>query len=155
MILLEIPGRGRFELVRLLLDFNGTLAEDGRLLEGVAERLQALAERIEVVVVTADTGGDAARALAGLPLTLLPLAEGDEAEAKARHLPFGPGAVAAIGNGANDAYLLAGAALGLAVIQLEGASPATLAAADLVFTDVRHALDALLHPRRLIAGLRR
>lgn len=155
MIELDIPGRGRIDLTRLLLDFNGTLAEDGRLLEGVAERLVALSARLEISVITADTGGDAARALEGLPVTLLVATGGDEAEAKAAHLPFGPGAAVAIGNGANDAYLLGGAVIGLAVIQKEGASPDALAAADLVFTDVRDALDALSNPRRLVAGLRR
>lgn len=155
MIALDIPGRGPIELTRLLLDFNGTLAEDGRLLDGVAERIRQLAGMLEIAVITADTGGDAARALEGLPVELLRTAGGDEAEAKAGHLPYGPGAVVAIGNGSNDAYLLGGAVLGLAVIQKEGASPDALAAADLVFTDVRDALDALLKPRRLIAGIRR
>ena len=46
------------------------------------------------------------------------------------------------------------AALGIAVLQAEGASAETLAAADLVVPCATDALDLFLHPRRLMASLR-
>ena len=41
MLEIDIPGWGRLELASLVMDYNGTLARDGVLLEGVRERLQA------------------------------------------------------------------------------------------------------------------
>lgn len=38
-----------------LLDFNGTLAHDGRLIDDVAERLRSLAVLLDLHVVTGDT----------------------------------------------------------------------------------------------------
>jgi len=59
---------------------------------------------------------------------------------------FGAGRSAAVGNGANDAEMLAAAALGIAVIGPEGASTAALMAADLVCGSVTDALDLLADP---------
>ena len=39
MIDIEIPGSTNFQINHLVLDYNGTLALDGELLEGVAEGL--------------------------------------------------------------------------------------------------------------------
>jgi len=89
----------------------------------------------------------------GAALTILEPANGGEQKlATVREL--GPDAVIAIGNGQNDALMLKAAALGIAVIQVEGAAQAALAAADIVFPAITDALDALLRPTRLIATLR-
>jgi soluble P-type ATPase len=62
---------------------------------------------------------------------------------------------AVIGNGANDADVLAAAALGIAIIGPEGASALALSAADLVCHSITAALDLLADPRALTATLRR
>jgi P-type E1-E2 ATPase len=149
----EIPGRGALALRHLLLDLNGTIARDGRLLPAVRRRLPALARLLEVRVLTADTFGTAARALAGLPVRLEPVATGREKERIVRAL--GSAGVAAVGNGANDAAMLRRAALGIAVVGPEGAAGGAVLAADVVVTGVLDALDLLLRPRRLVATLRR
>ena len=43
MLTITIPGQDALHLEHLVLDFNGTLASDGVLLDGVAELLQRLA----------------------------------------------------------------------------------------------------------------
>jgi soluble P-type ATPase len=60
----------------------------------------------------------------------------------------------AIGNGRSDAQMHREAALGIAVIQAEGACAATLGAADVVCGSIPDALDLLLHPLRLAATRR-
>lgn len=65
MLTISIPGREDLVLRHLLLDYNGTIAEDGRLAEGVAQRVEALSRSLEIYVVTADTHGTAAAACAG------------------------------------------------------------------------------------------
>jgi len=156
MITIDIPGRRSLVLHHLVLDFNGTLACDGQLLPGVAETLQRLAKQLEVHVLTADTHGSARQKLAGLPCSLAILDPTGQDLAKETYLKELPPAAsaAAIGNGRNDCRMLDSAALGIAVIQTEGAAVATLLAADVVVPDICSAFDLLLKPRRLVATLR-
>ena len=51
--------------------------------------------------------------------------------------------------------MLEEAAVGIVVIGAEGAAAHTVQAADLVVTSPLDALDLLLRPARLVAGLRR
>ena len=83
-------------------------------------------------------------------------AKASEAEQKADFVSgLGPAGVVAIGNGANDVLMLREAALGIAVLGKEGLSVAAFQNADLVVADILDALDVLLHPKRLVATLRR
>ncbi len=59
-----------------------------------------------------------------------------------------------IGNGRNDAGMLADATLGIAIIGPEGASPEAVSAGDVVVMDINDGLDLLIHPNRLKATLR-
>lgn len=156
MIEIDIPGLAPLRLSHLVLDVNGTLALDGGLIEGVGERLRRLAGEIEIHLVTADTFGttDAIARALGLRSTLIP--PHNQAEAKRAHVErLGADAVAAIGNGANDALMLERAALGIAVLGPEGAATVALLAAPVAVRDIQCGLDLLLHPRRLAATLRR
>lgn len=155
MISLAIPGSHELQLKFLVLDFNGTLAVDGELLPGVAERLVTLSSLIEIHVVTADTFGTAQKVLEHLPLKLTILETEDQAKAKRYHvLRLGAEHVAAVGNGHNDERMVSTAVLGIAVMQGEGASPVTLASAKIVTTSILNALDLIINPKRLVATLR-
>lgn len=57
MLAVDIPGFGALRLRHLVLDSNGTLALDGRPFPGVKKRLAALAARLSIHVLTADTFG--------------------------------------------------------------------------------------------------
>lgn len=155
MIALDVPGFAALRLHSAVLDFNGTLARDGRLLPGTAPRLRALAAKLALHVVTADTTGTAARALARLPVAVRILGSTRQAAAKAAIVrALGAEGVVAIGNGRNDVAMLARAALGIAVCGPEGCAADALAAARVVCRDIRDALDLLLTPLRLTATLR-
>ncbi len=155
MIEINIPGYGELQLEHLVLDYNGTLAVDGRLLFGVRERLEKLAEQLTVHVVTADTFGKAADYLAGIPCQLNVLPAGNQAGAK-RDFVRGLGIerCVCVGNGRNDQLMLQEAALGIAVLQDEGAAAVALMAADVVAADIQSALELLMRPLRLTATLR-
>lgn len=155
MLEVDIPGRGELVLEHLLLDVNGTIAEGGTLIAGVGDALAALVPTLHVVAVTADTHGTAAalREHAGIELEIV--GPGREAEQKLALLErLGPDRTVAIGNGANDALMLREAAVGIAVIGAEGAATGAVEAADIVVTDVHHALALLAEVRRLVATLR-
>lgn len=153
---MDIPDFGTLDLDHVVLDFNGTIAEDGELLPGVAERIRALAKIMNVCVVTADTHGTCADKLNGLPCRVSVIGAGDEAHAKLKYVrSLGTERCAAFGNGANDCLMLKDCALGVAVVQAECACAQTIAAADMVATNIDNGLDLLLRPTRLLAGLRR
>ena len=63
--------------------------------------------------------------------------------------------VVAVGNGANDAAMIEHAALGIIIIGPEGAAVTSLLRADIAVSDIRSALELLIHPKRLVATLRR
>jgi soluble P-type ATPase len=156
VIFVDLPDTERVELHDVVCDFNGTLALDGTLIDGVRERLAALAQLVTLHVVTADTFGVARAALDGLDLRLTILDSGDHAQLKASYVArCDARRCVAIGNGRNDRDMLATAALGIAVVGPEGAAATTLAAAQVVAPDICAALDLLLKPRRLVATLRR
>jgi len=155
MLEINIPGAKPLLLTHLILDYNGTLAGDGSILPGVAERLATLADHLEIHIVTADTFGSVRAQVAGLPVQLAVIPPDNQAQSKAAYLDnLGPANSAAIGNGRNDALMLKQAALGIAIVQTEGAATAALLAADVVTPGIIEALDLLLSPDRLKATLR-
>jgi len=155
MIAIDIPGFGKLELAHLVLDYNGTLAVDGRLLPGVAEALSSLAPSICIHVVTADTFGLAKTELAGLPVNLVVTPTEGQAEAKHQFVSeLGAKTVVAIGNGRNDRKMLRAAVLGIALVQREGGAAEALTSADLVSVSILDSLELLCNPKRLVATLR-
>ena len=138
-----------------MLDYNGTLAVDGRLLPGVGSALTSLASQLAIHVITGDSFGLAATELSGLPLKLVITPNESQAENKLDFITaLGAESVVAIGNGRNDRKMLEKAAVGIALIQGEGGAMETLAAADIVADNILDALDLLTNPRRLVATLR-
>jgi soluble P-type ATPase len=155
MVEVNLPGSATLRLEHLVLDFNGTLAVDGVLIDGVAERVARLASVLRIHVLTGDTFGTAAAALAGLPCDVRVLRAAGQADAKRDYVAtLTADAVACVGNGRNDRLMMEAAALAIAVVQSEGACLETLAAADVVAPHIGDALDLLLHPMRLTATLR-
>jgi len=155
MLAIDIPGFGSLRLEHLLLDYNGTLAIDGRLIAHAAPLLHKISRTLQIHVVTADTFGLAAGELAGLPLQLVVMGSTDQAEAKVEFVRrLNAKSVVAIGNGRNDCKMVELAALGIAVLQREGAAQAAVRTADLVVPSILDALELLQHPLRLTATLR-
>jgi len=155
MIEINIPGNKTLRLEHLVLDYNGTIAFDGALIAGVREQLAELSHRMTIHIITADTFGSVEKALEGIAckLAFIPLDQQDAAKLEyVTHL--GCEQTVSMGNGVNDRLMIKASALGVAVIQGEGAAFETLASADLVCTDIMSALYLLIHPLRLVATLR-
>lgn len=155
MLELTIPGRTTLRIGHLVLDYNGTIAADGRLAPGVAERIRAAAELVAVHVITADTYGQVAREVSGLPLKLRIIGPGDQAEQKRAFVAeLGGEQVVAVGNGANDRTMFEEAALAICVMGAEGAATKSMLASDVTVQSAAGAIDLLLRPGRLAATLR-
>ena len=155
MIEIDIPGFAKLRLERLILDYNGTIAVDGQPVQGVKERLIALARHVEIHVLTADTFGGAEKKLSDIPCKIHVLPVEAQDKGKMEYVDrLGADRAVCIGNGRNDVMMLKKAALGIAVVQDEGAAASAILSADVVVTDILSALDLLTNHMRLTATLR-
>ncbi len=155
MLEIDIPGYRKLRLEHLVLDFNGTMACDGELFEGIRERLEALSAQLRIHILTGDTFGKARSQLVGIPcdLSILPVENQDRLKLEyIRRL--GPEITVCVGNGRNDRLMLQEAGLGIAVAQAEGAAVQAVLVADVLAPNILAALDLLTHPLRLVATLR-
>jgi soluble P-type ATPase len=130
MIEIDIPGFKILRLNHLVLDYNGTIACDGKLLPGVKESLSALADVLSIHVLTADTFGQARSFLEDIPCEVSVIADEYQEISKLTYVnEIGAQHSVCIGNGRNDRLMLKEAALGIAVILEEGAAIETLESA--------------------------
>ncbi|MFZ1043794.1 MAG: hypothetical protein WCA79_04955 [Anaerolineales bacterium] len=156
MIEISIPGRGTLQLEHLVSDVNGTLAVDGVLIDGLAQRIASIRDRLTVHLLTADTHGKQAGIDQQLNLSATRLTGGHEQEQKREYVKkLGSERVIAIGQGANDAAMLKEAVLGICVMSQEGAATETLLSADIVVPNIFIAFDLLDKPLRIVATLRK
>ncbi len=155
MIKIDIPGHGILSLEYLVMDYNGTLALDGKLFIGLEELLNKLSQNLQLHVITADTFGQVAENMKNVKCNLHIIGKENQGHQKQAYVEnLDATKVCAIGNGVNDALMLQVAALGVALIQTEGANVKTLINADIVSISIFDALGLLLHPKRLVASLR-
>lgn len=152
---IDIPGFGSLCLNHLVLDYNGTIARDGKLLSNMDKTLAELAGHLSIHILTADTCGTAAEELSGLPCVVHILAGERTAEQKEEYIrTLGAEQVVCIGNGANDRLMLKAARLGIAVLEGEGSAVCAIQHADIVARSIYDAMGLLMIPQRIIATLR-
>jgi len=156
MIELSIPvHKSKIQITDLILDYNGTLAVDGKLLPGVKDLLIHLSEKLTIHIITADTFGTVQTQLKDIPCCLSILPPENQAEEKLKYLQkTGSHQSICIGNGKNDNLMIKDAVIGIAVIQKEGAVSESIVNADIICTNIVDALELILNPLRLIATLR-
>ena len=153
---MEIPGRGAYSVEFLVLDMNGTISTDGKISGQFKDKINLLAKRLKVYILTADTRGDAQKRLGHIAAELVRIDKGEEALQKKEFVSkIGAEKTIAVGNGYNDHLMVKEAALGIAVIGREGAATETIGNADVVVNEIADALDLILKPLRHQATLRR
>jgi P-type E1-E2 ATPase len=156
LIEVSVPGRRTYRFEHLVLDLNGTIAADGEIIEGVAERLHLLGQVLSISIATADTHGSMSRLGAHLHAQIYRVEQGAEDVQKLALVQrLGEETTVAIGNGCNDVSMLKEAALGICVIGEEGAATEALMSSDVVVAGICAALDLLINTDRLAATLRR
>jgi P-type E1-E2 ATPase len=156
MLKLSIPGfKKEISIHHLVLDFNGTLAIDGKRINGVKKVLTSLSQKINIHILTGDTHGTATQELKNIPCKIKLLSKENQVTQKENYiLKLNPSTVISIGNGRNDRLMLKASMIGIVVIQSEGASAETPVVADIVCSDILSALDLINNPLRLTATLR-
>ena len=155
MIKIDIPGSRTIEAEHLVLDFNGTIAIDGRFIDGVLGLLVQVSANLKVHVLTADTFGTVQNELKGLPVCIKIIEPGQQIQQKLDYVnSLGSSRVIAIGNGKNDHLMLRESALSIGIIQAEGAYSQIFFDTQIICSSINDALSLLINPKRLIATLR-
>ena len=155
MITVPIPGWGELSIEYLMVDFNGTLALDGKLKKEVKDVIEKISRYVKVFVITADSYDSVDAELGTSSVTFIKVNKNGSGEEKAKVVrELGPEKIVTIGNGANDALMFRESALGIAVVGEEGCSAALIKEADVVVNDVMTAFGLIVHPERLVATLR-
>ena len=149
-----IPGHGTFELENVVLDLNGTVTETGTFIPGVVEGFEALRRAgFRIFVLSGDTKGTLAQTFKGFPYIQAVLAKTGQ-DKRAFVESIGPEHTVCIGNGNIDVEMFKVARLSLCTIQAEGSTTKAMIEADIVVTHIKHAMEILLDPHKLIATLR-
>lgn len=155
MIKVDIPGRESLEFDNLVLDFNGTIAVDGRILENIKKPLTELSKLINIYVITADTYGVAKEECEKLDLKVITIPTGCAGAHKSELVKkLGQKSTAAIGNGFNDIEMFKEAELSVAVIEGEGTCSKLIINSDIVTRSIEDALNLFLIPNHIKADLR-
>jgi soluble P-type ATPase len=155
VIEITVPGFKKLKLIHLVLDYNGTMACKGKIIKGVKHKLEMLADKINIHILTADTFGNVMTELSGSSYRISILSAKNQDIAKGEYIDkVGKDNTVCIGNGRNDRQMIQKAALGIAVAQEEGTAVETIMVSDVIVPDILSALNLLSEPRRLIATLR-
>jgi len=154
-LLLNIPGREKIRITSVILDFNGTIAVDGKLIDGVAEMINKLSTSLNFFVVTADTYNSVEKELVGVNCKVINLSNSQKFTSKLEVLTsLGKEQTLCIGNGFNDRIVLKESVLGISVLQEEGLSTAALVASDFVCKSIIDVFSCIENPDRIKATLR-
>jgi len=156
MILLNIPGYKRIEVRNVVFDFNGTIAEDGILIDGIKEKIKELSDKnVNIYILTADTYGSVREQCIGLPVKIETFdKENASGEKKKVIEKLGYDITVTIGNGRNDLEMFESSIISIAVIGKEGCFAKTLFGADIVVNNIMDAIEALLKNNRIKATMR-
>lgn len=153
---INIPGRNSLNIEYVLLDYNGTIALDGRIIDSVRDRIFKLNKKaVKVYVLTADTHGTVAKECEGLPVEVK-VFNGEKARFEKEKIvdELGGDRCISIGNGYNDCLMIEKSSLGIIVLGREGCSVAAFNKADVICNSIEDAFDLIINEKRLIATLR-
>ena len=105
MIKIDVPGWGNMELENIVLDLNGTIATDGKILPEVKQRMESLSEGVKIYVLTADTYGTANDEIRDMKAELVKIAGEDTQKGKCEFVKtLDLERTVAIGNGNSDLF---------------------------------------------------
>jgi soluble P-type ATPase len=155
MIIFEIPGRENINIKNIVFDYNGTIAVDGKLIEGVGEIINKLAADADIYILTADTYGTVKQECKDINAKVLTFPKENAGESKEEIVrELGGNNTICIGNGYNDILMFKESILSIAIIEGEGTSGKLLAHADIVARSIKEALKILLNKNMVKATLR-
>jgi soluble P-type ATPase len=154
MISIARPGQANLEIEFILIDFEGTLAQDRRVHPKAKDKINLLSKRAKIYILTKEEKNLVEEALKRVKAEIVSFMEGEASQKKLDFLrQLGATRTVVIGNGADDVPMIEDAGLGICVLSKEGIFTEAMKRADLVFINILDALDFLLKPLRQKATL--
>ncbi len=155
MIVYEIPGRDNIEINNIVFDYNGTIAVEGKLIEGVSELINRLAEYVDIYILTADTYGTVEKECSIINGKVLTFPSENVGESKKKIvMELGREKTMCIGNGYNDILMFKESVLSIGIIEGEGACGKLLSNADIIACSIIEALNIIINKNMIKATLR-
>ncbi len=155
MLIYEIPGRDNIEIENVVFDYNGTIAVDGEILEGVRELLNRLDKHFKIHILTANTFGTVKKECSNINAKVLTFPKDDTSKFKRDIVEsLGGENTICVGNGFNDIEMFKKAAISIGIIEGEGASGKLLLHADIVTRSIIEAIEIILNKDKMKATLR-
>lgn len=155
MIIYDIPGRGYIEIENIVFDYNGTIAVNGELIDGVREKLLELKELLKVYIVTADTYGTVKEQCKSLGVKVITFPRENAGESKLEIVEkLGNEKTICIGNGFNDIPMFKKSKISIAVMEDEGCCGKLLLESDIVVKSIIDACNIVINIDMMKATLR-
>ncbi len=155
LLIYEIPGRDNIEVQNIVFDYNGTIAVNGKLINGAMELINKLSEYVNIYILTADTYGTVEKECIGINGKVLTFPKENAGQSKKEIVKdLGGDRTICLGNGFNDIPMFEESVLSLAIIEEEGTSGKLLAKADIATRSIIEALTILLNRNMIKATLR-
>ena len=151
----NIPGREELEIQNIVFDYNGTIAIDGKLIEGIKKSINEFSNSFNFYVITADTYGSVEKELEDTKCEVIKISKSSQDISKLEFIKsLGSSATLSVGNGRNDKLMLKESILGIAILQDEGLCTETLLNSDILVKSIFDVFSFLKDENRLIATLR-
>jgi len=151
----NIPGKEELEIQNIVFDYNGTIAIDGKLIEGIKKSINELSNSFKFYVITADTYGSVEKELVDTKCEIIKISKSSQDLSKLEFIKsLGSSTTLSVGNGRNDKLMLKESILGIAILQDEGLCTETLLNSDILVKSIFDVFSFLKDENRLIATLR-
>lgn len=155
MLLYEIPGRENIEIENIVFDYNGTIAVNGKLIQGVEEAINTLSKSLNVFILTADTYGTVEDQCKGIKAKILTFPRENAGESKRDIVKkLGSSKTVTIGNGFNDVPMFKEAILSIGIIEGEGMSGSLIMESDIVVGNIIDGINIVGNKNMVKATLR-
>lgn len=156
MIELNIPCYKKINVDNIVFDYNGTLAVDGRLIDGIKEKLVEISKLVKPYIITADTFGTVKKNFEDIDVEIKIISKENGSMDKLNFIKqLGANITIAVGNGNNDELMLRESVIGVSILGKEGLSTKALLASDMVINDIEDIFDMIISEKRMIATLRK
>ncbi|MDM8533466.1 ATPase P [Clostridiaceae bacterium HSG29] len=155
-MVINVPETGKYEIENIVFDYNGTIAINGEIINGILEKIVKLAESFNVTIITADTFNTVKRAFKNTDVNIHIIDSIDGTIQKKEFVEeVGSNKTIALGNGRNDELMLKEAIISVAILNDEGVSLKALNNADFLLKDINHFFEMIEEPKKLVAILRK
>lgn len=155
MIVYKIPGRETLEIHNLVLDYNGTIAVNGKLIDGVKDLINKLSNELNIYILTADTYGTVEKECKDLNAKILTFPKENAGESKRKIVKELNGyKTICIGNGYNDIPMFKESILSIGIMEGEGSSGELIANSTIVSRSIVEALRIVYNKTMVKATLR-